>query len=808
MQPMAKSYDPKEVEERLSEQWEKEGIYRFDPKSEAKIYAIDTPPPTISGKMHLGHAFSYTQMDFIARYQRQRGKNMFYPFGTDDNGIATEIYVEKMNKVKASKMDRREFNDLCLKTLENIRPEMVRDWKDIGLSCDFSLFYSTRSDHCQRISQRSFIDLYNKGREYRKEAPVLWCPTCQTAISQVECDDMDKPSYFNDITFMAGDEELTIGTTRPEFLPACVAVFHHPDDARYQHLTGKTAKVPISGQEVPIIADSRADPEKGTGLVMCCTFGDQTDIEWYFAYDLPLRPLLQKDGRLSDIAGEYAGMAVEEARLAIIRELERQGLLQRQKEITHTVNIHERCDKEIEIIHSKQWFIKYLDLKDRMLEWGSALNWYPQHMKVRYDNWVKGLQWDWLISRQRYSGIPIPAWYCGKCEQIVIAREEDLPVDPLQDEPPVSQCPACGHEHFVPESDVLDTWATSSLTPQLAIELVKDEKVREKLYPMSLRAQAHDIITFWLFNTVVKSQLHNHVNPWKDVVISGHAQDPHGRKMSKSKGNVISPQEMMERYSADALRYWAAGSKLGDDLPFQEKDLVTGKKTTTKLWNASKFCFMHLEDYEEAPVSEIMDKWLISRLHRTIRYCTESFEAYEYSKAKSAIDQFFWHDFCDNYLEICKDRLYNPEGRGEEARKSAQRTLYEGLSAILKLFAPIMPFVTDEVYRHYFAEREGATSVHVGGWPDFDETLLDENAEKVGAFLLQVIEDVRRAKSERNVSLKTPVKDLKVQAKITQLDFDAVEEELKSVTKAAQVSFTPIPDESEEDFACSIELEE
>ncbi|MFO7711368.1 MAG: valine--tRNA ligase [Candidatus Woesearchaeota archaeon] len=800
---MEKSYDAAKVEARLTQEWHDEGIYAFNPEEGKEIYAIDTPPPTISGAMHLGHAFSYTQMDFIARYNRMRGKVLFYPFGTDDNGIATEIFVEKLKKVKAANMDRKEFTKLCLETLEEIRPRMVQDWKNIGLSCDFSLFYSTINDHCQKISQRSFIDLYKKGRQYRKDAPVLWCPHCKTAISQVECEDNELQSTFNDLIFTSNGDELIIGTTRPEYLPACVALFYHPDDDRYQHLQGRKAKVPLFEHEVPIIADERADPEKGTGLVMCCTFGDQTDIEWYFAHELPLRSLITKDGKLKPIAGKYQGLSVHEARLQVIEDLQKEGLLVNQKGITHTVNVHERCGKEIEIIHSKQWFIRYLDIKDKLLKWGEELNWYPEHMKVRYDNWVKGLQWDWLISRQRYSGIPIPVWYCDKCEEVILPEEDSLPVDPLSDPAPVDTCPKCGNDSITPEKDVFDTWATSSLTPQIAAELV-DPELQKQIYPMDLRAQAHDIITFWLFNTVVKSQLHNRVNPWKDVVISGHALDPHSKKMSKSKGNVVAPQDMIEKYSADALRYWAASSRLGDDLPFQEKDLVTGKKTTVKLWNASRFVFMHLEDFtpEEVPL-EIMDRWLITKLHRCIQVCTNAFEGYEYSRAKFQVDNFFWKTFCDNYLEVCKDRLYNPEERGHEARRSAQLTLHEGLLTTLKLFAPIMPYITDEVYR-----QKWSGSIHNSLWPEYDETKIDEHAEKVGDILINIVEEVRRAKSDSNVSLKTPIKRLSVRAKMTQLDLNEVEDELKAITKAQKVDFVPLPEESEEDFECVVDLEQ
>jgi valyl-tRNA synthetase len=806
MKEMQKRYIPSEVEPKLMKKWQEDKTYKFTFKPDKKTFSIDTPPPTISGRMHIGHAFSYTQGDFIARFQRMSDKNVFFPFGTDDNGIPSEKLVEKINKVKSSKMKRSEFKKLCEVTINNLRPDFILDWKKLGMSCDFELCYSTISEHCQKISQKSFIDLYKDGKEYRKDAPVLWCPTCNTAISQVECEDKDIPSYFNDIIFKVGDEELIIATTRPEYLPACVAIFYHPDDDRYKKYQGKKAKVPLFNHEVPILADKRADPEKGTGIVMCCTFGDQTDMEWYFAHELPLRDLITKEGKLKEIAGKYKDMTTKDARAEIINDLKASELLVNQKPITHTVKIHERCSNEIEIIHSKQWFIKYLDKRDKLLEWGSELNWHPPFMKARYDNWVKGLQWDWLISRQRHNGIPIPVWYCEKCEEVILPEEEDLPLDPLETQPKIKECPKCSHTKFIPEKDVLDTWATSSLSPKLAIELIDDEKIKSELYPMSLRPQAHDIITFWLFNTLVKSRYHDHVNPWKDVTISGHAQDPQGKKMSKSKGNVVDPHKMIEKYSTDALRYWAASSKLGDDLPFQEKDLHTGIKLSTKLWNASKFAFMHLKDYEHKFYElELFDRWLLNHLNLTIKEYNESFEKYQYSKSKAVLDNFFWKIFCDNYLEVCKDRLYNPDKRGEEGRNAALCTLYKTINAVLKMYAPIMPYVTEEIYTSFFSEKEGEKkSIHLTTLPKFDDKTKFKRAREIGDIGINIIEEVRRFKSESNISLKTALKEIRIQAKMTQLDFKDIEDDLIATTKTEKISFTPLTQETEIDLNVDI----
>ncbi len=753
---MASNYNPEEAESRWQKHWEENRIYAFDPKDkEREIFSVDTPPPTVSGSMHLGHSFSYSQQDFIVRYKRMKGYNVFYPFGTDDNGLATERLVERLNKVRSVNMRRDEFIKLCLETLERIRPEFVQDWKNIGISCDFSIFYSTINDHCRRLSQRSFIDLYKMGREYRKEAPSMWCPECQTAIAQVELEDKELPSTFNDIIFMVGGEKLTVATTRPELLASCVAVFFHPDDKRYMKYAGKNAIVPVFGHEVPILPDERANPEKGTGLVMCCTFGDQTDIEWYKAHKLPLRISITKDGKMADPAGKYAGLKIAAARAAIIEDMKLQKLLTEQRPIKHAVNVHERCGTPIEIMNTKQWFISYLDLKDQFLESGAKMKWHPEHMRTRLDHWIYGLQWDWCISRQRHFGVPFPVWYCEKCDEVILADEKQLPVDPMDSAPHVKACPKCGGAKFIPEKDVLDTWATSSLSPELAVELMKDSPLYDQLFPMDLRPQAHDIITFWLFNTMVKSLLHHGVNPWENIMISGFALDPHGKKMSKSKGNAIAPQEMIKKYSADALRFWAAGSKLGEDLPFMEKDLQTGKKTATKLWNASRFALMHLEGFKyKKHELEVMDKWMLSKLQKVIKRCTEAFDAYEYSRAKAEADVFFWNVFCDNYLEVVKDRLYNPGNYHLGAKESAQLVLYESTLAILKLFAPILPYITEEIYHLHFAGVEGKKSIHISDWPTYSEELVDEEAENAGDHAIDIISAIRKHKSEKQLSLK------------------------------------------------------
>ena len=811
---MPKRYNAAEVEPKWQEYWEKNSTYRFDVNHDDKVYSIDTPPPTISGRMHMGHAFGNSQQDFIARYKRMRGFNVLQPFGTDDNGLATQLYIEKLKNVRASQMDRQEFVGLCLETLsKELRPSFMQDWKRLGISCDFSVYYTTIDEHCRRISQWSFIELYNMGRAYRKEAPAMWCPKCGTAISQVELEDKERPSTFNDIIFNIDGKDVTIATTRPELLPACVAVFYHPGDSRYKGLKGKKARVPLFNLEVPVLEDERADPEKGTGIVMCCTFGDQTDVEWQKQYDLPIRMAIDRRGVMTDIAGKYAGKSLTDARREVTEDMKRAGLLVSEKPIMHAVNTHERCGTEIEFIHSKQWFIKYLDLKDEMLRWGKELRWFPSHMKNRYDNWVKGLSWDWCISRQIQFGIPIPIWYCKSCGGVILAKHEDLPVDPLVDKPPVEQCPKCKGKQFDGETDVMCTWATSSLTPTIVKELFRGKPIYNYLVknPMSLRPQGHDIITFWLFNTVLKSQLHFNMKPWQDCFINGWILDAKGKKMSKSKGNIIEPQEKIKEYSADILRYMAAGSKLGEDLAFPEKELVAGKRFVTKLWNASRFCVSHLEKYDGGAHSKpgklrLIDRWMLSRLYRVIKESTEAFEVYEFSKCKAAVENLFWHEFCNYYLELVKDRIYNPKKYGREAYLSAQYTLYKCILAVIKMFAPFTPFVTEGIYQLYFAGCEKKESLHKSSWPIFDKALIDEEAEKLGGVIMQVLSEVRKSKTARNMSLKEPVRLVMVKAKIKKEDFLKVEEDIKAATKSEGIEYSLLDKNSNVDCECLIEF--
>ena len=509
-----------------------------DSKSK-KIYSVDTPPPTVSGEMHLGHAFSYSQQDFIARFRRMFDGNVFYPFGTDDNGLPTERLVERLKKVRSKEMSRAEFIDLCLKTLKEITPGFIQDWKNLGMSCDFDVRYSTIDNRTRKISQKFFIELFKKKEIYKKEFPTIWCPECQTSIAQAELEDKEESSLFSTLKFKCGGKDLLIATTRPEMLNACVAIFIHPDDKRYKKLVGKKAKVPLFDYEVPVIEDKSADPEKGTGVLMICSYGDRFDVDAINRYKLEPKLILDKQGKI--IEGKYKNLKVRDARKEILKDLKNKNLIKEQKEIQHVVNVHDKCGTTIEFVTTEQWFIKILDKKKKLIEQGNKINWYPEFMKKRYNNWVNGLEWDWSISRERHFGIPIPVWECKDCGEVILADEKELPIDPLQTN---KKCPKCKKD-AIPEEKVLDTWATSSLTPQIAASLINsshdpfDKSKAPKIHlPFSLRPNAHDIIRTWAFYTIVRALLHEKKIPWRDIVISG-VVSLGGEKMSNSIGKIF-----------------------------------------------------------------------------------------------------------------------------------------------------------------------------------------------------------------------------------------------------------------------------
>ncbi|MCU4926355.1 valine--tRNA ligase [Halobacteria archaeon AArc-dxtr1] len=780
-------YEPETVEARWQRRWVESETYAYDgdPGQDPNTtYAIDTPPPTVSGSLHMGHLYGSTLQDFAARFQRMADGDVLFPFGYDDNGIASERLTEEELDIRHQDYERREFQQLCREVCSEYEAEFTEKMQALGTSIDWNHTYKTIEPRVQRISQLSFIDLYEKGREYRKKAPAIWCPECETAISQVETEDDERHSHFNDIAFeVASDgadrEEFVISTTRPELIPACVSVFVHPDDEDTQDLVGETARIPIFGHEVPIIADDRVDMETGSGIVMCCTFGDQNDIEWYQAHDLPLRVAIDETATMTDLAGDYEGLSTEEAREAIVEDLDDEGSLRDRRDHVHAVGVHERCDTPVEYRVSKQWYVEILDHKEEYLEAGQEMDWYPEKMFTRYRHWIEGLEWDWLISRQRDSGIPFPVWYCTECDHEIVAEKADLPVDPLSDEPPVDACPECGNEGtdaFEAEEDVFDTWATSSLTPLINAGWDWDPDAdggeggftmaNPELYPFDLRPQGHDIISFWLFHTIVKCYEHTGEVPFDATLINGHVLDENREKMSKSKGNVVAPDEVLADYPVDAVRFWAASAAVGDDFPYQEKDLRAGEKLLRKLWNASKLVdTLAPEEPEEPDELEPIDRWLLAELDDAVEQLTTQFEAYEFAKARDRLRTFFWNTFCDDYLEIAKGREDNPST--QYALRTAHRTF-------LQLWAPFLPHVTEEIWQAVYDGDGGSldeTSIHTRDWPapqGYDADL------EAGETAMEVISALRRYKSENQLPLNEKLDSVSVYGSVVGFE-DAIQ---------------------------------
>lgn len=789
---LPKRYNWKTQEAHLADAWQHEGVYHFDKASDAPVYAIDTPPPTVSGHLHMGHTYSYTHTDIMARFWRMNGYNVYYPMGFDDNGLPTERLVERQLGKRAAEIGRAAFTAECLNRSAESEAEYRALWQRLGLSVDWRYTYRTIDECSRRIAQWSFLDLYRKGQVYRQEAPTLWCPECQTALAQADIDDLDRSSEFVTLAFaLENGDPLSIATTRPELLPACVAIFVHPTDARYQHLVGTKATVPLFGQQVPILADPNADPEKGTGAVMCCTFGDATDVAWWRTHKLPLRIVIGPDGRLTDGAGAFSGLTVPEARRRIIEQLTAENLVSARQPIDQTVRVHERCDTPVETLVTPQWYVRVLDHKEELLAIGEALQWQPAHMKQIYRAWVENLAWDWCISRQRYYGVPFPVWFCTDCGATIVADEAMLPVNPLDDQP-TGPCPTCGGTQFRGDTDVMDTWATSSMSPQLAGRWQEDETLYDRLYPMTLRSQAHEIIRTWAFYTIVKAHHHFGNVPWSTVQISGWGLAPAGAgKISKSRGGgPIAPMAAIEAYSADGVRYWAASTAPGKDTVISEEKMQGGSKLVTKLWNVARFAapFMDESALANPPPSalSLADRWMLARINQLVQRTTAAFEEYDYATAKNEVENFFWNDLADNYLEMAKLRLYddtNPYHAG------ACYTLGQVLPTLLKLFAPILPYVTDAIYRRLFADRVGIRSIHEAQWPQVNEQLLDDSLLTMGKTLVTIATAVRRYKSEQQLPLGTELARLTLATTDRRL-IDCLPEgitDLRSITRAREV---------------------
>ncbi|HLV97185.1 MAG TPA: valine--tRNA ligase [Ktedonobacterales bacterium] len=790
---LTRRYDPNTAEPALRDRWLREGTYHFQRESQRPVYAIDTPPITASGNLHLGHVYSYSHPDFMARFWRMNGYNVFYPMGYDDNGLATERLVEKRLGITAQQVGRATFIEQCMQISEEAEEKYQALWQRLGLSADWRYRYRTIDEQSRKTSQWSFLDLYKKGLAYRREAPTIWCPECRTAIAQAELNDLERESEFVTLAFtLEHGATLPIATTRPELLPACVAVFVHPADTRYASLVGSRVRVPLLGFDVPLLADPKADPAKGTGAVMCCTFGDVTDVEWWYLHKLPLKMMIGRDGRMTEAAGEFAGLRIKDARQRIIELLEQGGFVLKREPVAQSVRVHERCDTPVEYLVASQWFIRVLDFKQQLLEAGERIEWQPAHMRARYREWVENLGWDWCISRQRYFGVPFPLWYCRQCGEPLLADEANLPIDPTEQRP--QRACQCGSTDFAPEEDVMDTWAASSMSPQIAGRWLAEPELYRQVWPFALRPQGHEIIRTWTFDTIVKSLHHFGALPWKTVALSGWGlSGAGGEKISKSRGGgPMAPLEMIEHHSADAVRYWAASTGFGKDTIISEEKIKNGDKLITKLWNVARFSERFLEGYRPALDGIELtptDRWLLARLASLILRVTALFRAYDYAAAKSEIESFFWRDLADNYLEMCKERLYGAPG---PVRDGARYTLFSALLSTLKLFAPFLPYVTEEIYLGLFAENEGQPSLHLTRWPEAQPSWASEQAEVVGEILLEVATAVRRYKSEANISLGAVLSKLLLITPDATLaaHLEAARLDILSVTRAKELSIT------------------
>jgi valyl-tRNA synthetase len=799
---MDKRYEHHHHEALMRDLWEREKIYKAENGS-GPLFSIDTPPPTVSGTLHIGHIFSYTHTDIIARFQRMNGRTVFYPFGFDDNGLPTERYVERKRGISSNRMSRSDFISACLEETVTIEERFKNLWQRMGLSVDWDACYATIDSNSRKISQESFIRLHEQGYAYRRHEPALYCTTCHTSVAQAELDDMNIQSHFNTIIFTTDDgTHLYIGTTRPELLPSCVALLYNPHDVRYQYLAHTTIKTPLFGHTVPIIADESVSIEKGTGLVMCCTFGDKMDVEWFKKFNLPYRQSVNLNGKWSEHTGILQGLKCTEARQRVLEELEKAGLLVKQEPISHSVNVHERCKKEIEYVVLSQWFIRIIDFKQTFIELAEKITWHPAFMKSRYINWVENLTWDWCISRQRFFGIPFPVWHCLDCAHVIVAQIDQLPIDP-QETPYTNSCTACGSTNIKPDCDVMDTWNTSSLTPMLVYSLYNkntpspftDEQIKNFI-PMSMRPQAHDIIRTWAFDTIVKTWMHFKTIPWESIVISGHVLTSDKEKISKSRdNNPMDPDRLLTSHAADVIRFWTASGNLGHDTAFSETQLAIGQKLCTKLWNAFRFTADHLNNFIATPTTPthlgVINEWLLHNASKTFEHYHAYFDRSEFGLALSLVDRFFWNDFCDNYLELVKHQLFNAAHYDQDVVYATQWTLYTVGLRILQLYAPYLPYITDSIYQERYRSQIHTHSIHQTTFENIQKSYIFNDSVHHAMCILDLVAQARKLKTTHQVSLKTEIADLLVIAHSQELldTIQSAEQLVKGVTQARTIRY-------------------
>ncbi|MCU0850911.1 MAG: valine--tRNA ligase [Candidatus Thermoplasmatota archaeon] len=762
-------YDQKAFEAKWQTQWQEMKIYHFDFSSKKKPYSIDVPPRYASGPLHAGHAVHYTHIDFAARYKRMRGYNVFFPLCFDVNGIPIEERVERQLNITRKDIDRHKFTKLCSEFAQKNIATMTSQFIRLGESMDPSIYYQTDAEYYRRITQISFIELFKKGHIYKGEFPVNWCPRCMTAMADAEVVYSDRTTKLNTIKFYftkPPEEQLLkfhgigkdahgvyieIATTRPEMLAACQIVAVHPTDERAPWLVGQTVKVPTVNKEVNIVEDDAVDPEFGTGLVMICTVGDKEDLNWVFKYKLPLEMSIDEEGKMTALTGKYKGMKIEDARKTIIQDMTLEGLLLKQEPLAQNVGVCWRCKTPVEFINAKQWFLKTIPFKQLVLDASDAMHWYPQFMKIRLEDWVNSLEWDWVISRQRYFATPIPLWECEKCGEVVLARAEDCYVDPTIDKPPVQTCPKCGGPLKGCE-DVFDTWMDSSISPLYNTFWHRDEKNFKHLYPMSVRPQSHDIIRTWAFYTILRCSLLTDEKPFEDIMMGGFILSEDGTPMHASLGNVIDPLHIIDEFGTDAFRCYAASCALGEDNPFRKKDVVRGTKLLRKLWNVQQFIGNIIKEGKPPKPQHLqgIDQWILTKYSKLVTSCTQQMDVFDYSPAMKDIEYFLWHELADHYLEMIKGSLYNKENV-----ESIRYTLYTIGLGVVKLFAPFFPHITEEIYQESYKTYEGDVSIHLSAWPQ--PILIDEEKEQAGETVKEYIAKIRAWKSEQGIALNAPL---------------------------------------------------
>ncbi len=847
---LPKSLEFAQVESKLQGKWTEEKTYQYQEHDTRPVFAVDTPPPTVSGSLHVGHIFSYTQADILARYQRMKGKNVFYPMGWDDNGLPTERRVQNFfhircdasvpyeagldlppilstmtekeleaKKIPQRSLSRKNFIEHCHKLTVEDEKLFKKLWSDIGLSVDWSLEYATIDENSRKIAQLSFLDLFAKREMVQVEAPTLWDTDFQTAGAQAELEDREIPGAFHDIEFQVeGGGTFTIATTRPELLPACVGITTHPDDARYKSLIGKFAVSPLFGVRIPIFASEVVNPEKGTGILMVCTFGDQTDVQWWREQKLNLRQIIGRDGRLQPItfgselypssdaalANEHyqkvQGKTVKQAQKLMVELLQASGAMKNPpKPISHAVKYYEKGDRPVEIMTTRQWFVKLVDKKEKIIEYGSQVKWHPEFMYSRFKNWTENLSIDWCVSRQRFFGVSIPVWYALDANGAVdfskpmLPSKEQLPVDPMSDCPKGFTESQRGQANgFIGEADVFDTWFTSSLTPQLGSQWELNPERHRKIFPMDIRPQSHEIIRTWAFYTIAKAMLHEEKIPWKHIMISGWVLDPDRKKMSKSKGNVVTPSQFIEEFGADAVRYWAGLARYGVDTAFDPGIMKIGRRLAMKLFNAGKFVLSN--SAEAGEVTEPLDLAFLEKLKAQVGEAVKSFESYEPAQALMEMEKFFWSHFTDSYLELVKSRTWGEKTTADELRvkASAVHALRFGLKTFLKAFAPFLPYTTEEVWSYAF-QTEGK-SIHQCLYPNVAEFEVFKPGDAlVFDAAIATLSAINQQKTLSKVSIARPVTLIRLKANPKSIEsLMPALKDVQGATKTEKVEWEPL----------------